>query len=98
MPAWGSPRGRGSGAVVCSLFLLIRWAQRAPCQAETPLIVLFRFLRPALISLSPAGSSHGTAHIKTKRLDSASRVKTNCAARVCEVAHTAVMNSLVIET
>jgi hypothetical protein len=40
----------GSGAVVCSLFLLIRWAQRARCQAETPLIVSFRFLRPALLS------------------------------------------------
>jgi DNA end-binding protein Ku len=38
----------GSGAVVCSLFLLIRWAQRARCQAETPLIASFRFLRPAL--------------------------------------------------
>src|SRR5258708_40131814 len=38
----------GSGAVVCSLSLLIRWAQRARCQAETPLIGLFRFLRPAL--------------------------------------------------
>src|SRR5260370_10406285 len=38
----------GSGAVVCSLSLLIRWAQRARCQAETPLIVLFRSLRPAL--------------------------------------------------
>ena len=25
-----------SGAVVCSLFLLICWAQRACCQAETP--------------------------------------------------------------
>jgi hypothetical protein len=34
----------GSGGVVCSLSLLIRWAQRARCQAETPLIVLFRFL------------------------------------------------------
>jgi hypothetical protein len=32
------------------LFLLIRWAQRARCQAETPLIVSFRFLRPALSS------------------------------------------------
>jgi hypothetical protein len=30
------------------LSLLIRWAQRARCQAETPLIGLFRFLRPAL--------------------------------------------------
>ena len=39
----------GSGAVVCSLSLLIRWAQRARCQAETPLSVLFRFLRPALL-------------------------------------------------
>ena len=38
----------GSGGVVCSLSLLIRWAQRARCQAETPLIVLFKFLRPAL--------------------------------------------------
>ena len=38
----------GSGAVVCSLFLLIRWAQRARCQAETPLIVLCRFPQPAL--------------------------------------------------
>jgi hypothetical protein len=38
----------GSGAVVSSWSLLIRWAQRARCQAETPLIVLFRFLRPAL--------------------------------------------------
>jgi hypothetical protein len=37
-----------SGAVVSSWSLLIRWAQRARCQAETPLIVLFRFLRPAL--------------------------------------------------
>jgi hypothetical protein len=34
------------------LSLLIRWAQRARYQAETPLIVLFRFPRPAL-------SSHG---------------------------------------
>src|SRR3984893_8815379 len=38
----------GSGAVVCSWSLLIRWAQRARCQAETPLIALFRFPRPAL--------------------------------------------------
>jgi hypothetical protein len=30
------------------LFLLIRWAQRARCQAETPLIVLCRFPQPAL--------------------------------------------------
>jgi hypothetical protein len=30
------------------LSLLIRWAQRARSQAETPLSVLFRFLRPAL--------------------------------------------------
>src|ERR1700722_1816956 len=37
--------------VVCSLSLLIRGAQRARCQAETPLVVLFRFLRPALIVL-----------------------------------------------
>jgi integrase len=38
----------GSGVVVCSLSLLIRWAQPARCQAETPLIGLCRFLRPAL--------------------------------------------------
>jgi len=37
----------GSGAVVCSWSLLIRWAQRARCQAETPLIALFRFPGPA---------------------------------------------------
>jgi len=36
--------------VVCSLSLLIRWAQRARCQAETPLIVLCRFPGPALIN------------------------------------------------
>jgi hypothetical protein len=30
------------------LSLLIRWAQRARCQAETPLIVLCRFPQPAL--------------------------------------------------
>jgi len=39
----------GFGAVVCSLSLLIRWAQRARCQAETPLIGLCRFPQPALI-------------------------------------------------
>src|ERR1700738_2214361 len=38
----------GFGAVVCLWSLLIRWAQRARCQAETPLIALFRFPRPAL--------------------------------------------------
>jgi len=38
----------GFGAVVCSLSLLIRWAQRARCQAETPLIGLCRFPQPAL--------------------------------------------------
>jgi len=38
----------GCGAVVCSLYLLIRWAQRARCQAETPPIVLCRFPEPAL--------------------------------------------------
>ena len=37
-----------SGAVVCSLSLLIRWAQRARRQAETPLIALCRFPGPAL--------------------------------------------------
>jgi hypothetical protein len=38
----------GSGAVVCSWFLLIRGAQRARHQAETPPIVLCRFPGPAL--------------------------------------------------
>jgi hypothetical protein len=38
----------GSGAVVLSWSLLIRRAQRARCQAETPLIVLCRFPEPAL--------------------------------------------------
>jgi len=40
----------GSGVVVCSWSLLIRWAQRARCQAETPLIVLCRFPGPALLN------------------------------------------------
>src|SRR6478609_197210 len=49
--------------VVCSLSLLIRGAQRARCQAETPLIVLFRFLRPALCAPigGPRKTLHGTA-------------------------------------
>src|SRR5664280_1927879 len=46
----------GSGGVVCSWSLLIRRAQRAHCQAETPLIVLCRFPEPAL-------SSHFWQHI-----------------------------------
>src|ERR1019366_6874226 len=37
-----------SGAVVCSWSLLIRGAQRARHQAETPLIALCRFPGPAL--------------------------------------------------
>ena len=41
----------GSGAVVCTWSLLIRWAQRARYQAKTPLIALFRFPRPALITI-----------------------------------------------
>ena len=40
----------GSDEVVCLLSLLIRGAQHARCQAETPLIALFRFSRPALPS------------------------------------------------
>jgi hypothetical protein len=36
------------GAVVCSWFLLILEAQRARYQAETPLIALCKFFRPAL--------------------------------------------------
>jgi hypothetical protein len=38
------------------LSLLIRWAQRARCQAETPLIVLCRFPGPALSALADASS------------------------------------------
>jgi hypothetical protein len=34
--------------LVCSSSLLIRRHQRARCQAETPLIDLFRFAEPAL--------------------------------------------------
>jgi hypothetical protein len=40
----------GSGAVVCSWSLLVRGAQRARYQAETPLIALCRFPGPALLS------------------------------------------------
>ena len=41
------------------VYALIRWAQRARCQAETPLIALFRFSEtsshdPQLAVLSPA--------------------------------------------
>src|SRR5258707_9097102 len=52
-PIWNFEQAQvcGFGEVVCSLSLLIRWAQRARCQAETPLIVLCRSLRPALISI-----------------------------------------------
>src|SRR5271166_3020453 len=40
----------GSGALVWSSSLLIRRAQRARCQAETPPIVLFKIPEPALSS------------------------------------------------
>jgi len=40
---------RCSGGVVCSFYLLIRWAHPARCQAETPPIVLCRFPRPAIL-------------------------------------------------
>jgi len=39
----------GSGVLVCSSSLLIRRHQRARCQAETPLIDLFKFAEPALL-------------------------------------------------
>jgi hypothetical protein len=39
----------GSGVLVSSSCLLIRRAQRARCQAETPPILLFRFPEPALL-------------------------------------------------
>jgi hypothetical protein len=38
----------GSGVLVCSSSLLIRRHQRARCQAETPLIDLFKCAEPAL--------------------------------------------------
>src|SRR3984893_12565487 len=49
----------GSGAVVCSWSLLIRWAQRARCQAETPLIALFRFPRPPLTKAATPQRTEG---------------------------------------
>ena len=48
--------GSGAGSWV----LLIRWAQRARCQAETPLIDLFRFAEPALSTAS--APPHGLIH------------------------------------
>src|SRR5882757_5238235 len=41
----------GSGVLVCSSSLLIRRAQRARCQAETPPILLSRFPEPALTAI-----------------------------------------------
>src|SRR3979490_164917 len=38
----------GSGGLVCSSYLLIRRAQRARCQAETPPIVLSKIPEPTL--------------------------------------------------
>jgi len=50
----------GSGAVVCSWSLLVRGAQRARYQAETPLIALCRFPGPALYR-------SGKAPLRSKR-------------------------------
>src|SRR3981081_2837323 len=44
----------GSGGLVCSSYLLIRRAQGARCQAETPPIVLSKIPEPALSSSEPA--------------------------------------------
>jgi hypothetical protein len=53
----------GSGVLVCSSSLLIRRHQRARCQAETPLIDLFKFAEPALYDFfsakEPAAPSAG---------------------------------------
>jgi signal transduction histidine kinase len=65
----------GFGEVVCSLSLLIRRAQRAHCQAETPLIVLCRFPGPALshaIALGMLTHELITNAFKHANLDSAS--------------------------
>jgi hypothetical protein len=48
------PSAHGIGGLVGSLSLLIRWAQRARSQAETPLIPLSRFAEPALTPLAVA--------------------------------------------
>jgi hypothetical protein len=49
----------GSVGLVWSSSLLIRWAHRARCQAETPLIALCRFPGPALSSIvGKVGSQH----------------------------------------
>jgi hypothetical protein len=52
----------GSGGLVCSLCLLIRRAQRARAQAETPPIILSRFPEPALttmaVELLPRGAAN----------------------------------------
>jgi hypothetical protein len=45
--------------LVCSSSLLIRRHERARCQAETPLIDLFRFAEPALWAERPdADAAH----------------------------------------
>src|SRR4029450_5778835 len=51
----------GSGAVVSPWSLLIRRPQRACRQAETPLIVLFRFPGPALTSIASRSTRPGIA-------------------------------------
>src|SRR5271166_6397993 len=55
----------GFGAVVCSWSLLIRWAQRARCQAETPLIALFRFPRLALLIVLAFRGTRSTTNWET---------------------------------
>src|ERR1700704_5182559 len=48
----------GSGGLVCSSYLLIRRAQRARCQAETPPIVLSKIPEPALVIVQAHHSQH----------------------------------------
>jgi hypothetical protein len=45
------------GAVVCSLSLLVRWAQRARCQVDTPLGILCKIVGPKLWTLYGADDS-----------------------------------------
>src|SRR6266404_2959274 len=58
----------GSGVLVCSSCLLIRRAQRARCQAETPPILLSRFPEPALTT-SGCGTSAWATSIGSCEMD-----------------------------
>jgi hypothetical protein len=60
----------GSGAVVWSLFLLCG-THPGRCQAETPLIPLFRFPEPALFFTNLSGASLTDANLSGANLNSA---------------------------